>query len=138
MNPHSSDDRNALMEQCAYEGVALVFKHLTIDQMRHPPPQLFDAKLARQTLDGVDASIDAKGAAIRFLSLGDLTSDANRVAVLLSPAQPTELQAATLQALAQQRDPAIADIVLAAWDQLTPELREQAFAVLASREAWRV
>ena len=48
MNPHSSDDRNALMEQCAYEGVALVFKHLTIDQMRHPPPQLFDAKLARQ------------------------------------------------------------------------------------------
>jgi putative heme-binding domain-containing protein len=58
------------------------------------------------------------------------------VAVLLSPAHPTELQAATLQALAQQRDPAIADIVLAAWDQLTPELREQAFAVLASREAW--
>jgi hypothetical protein len=47
-NPHSSADRYALMEQCAYEGVRLVFSHLSIDRIRQPPRQWMEAKLARQ------------------------------------------------------------------------------------------
>ncbi len=92
--------------------------------------------LARHVLDREEPDVHAKIAAIRFLSLGDLTAEADRLAELLSPAQPAELQAATLQALAQQGAPAVANVVLAAWSQFTPELREQAFALLASREAW--
>lgn len=47
-NPHSYSDRCELMEQCAYEGVRLVFGHLSVEHMRRPPRQWMDAKLARQ------------------------------------------------------------------------------------------
>lgn len=48
MNPHDERDRVALMEQCAYEGVAKVFQHIAIETMRNPPHGMFDAQLARQ------------------------------------------------------------------------------------------
>jgi len=50
VNPHSAQDPLAVVEQCAYEGVARVFQHLSIDQMREPPRTMFDAKLARHAL----------------------------------------------------------------------------------------
>jgi putative heme-binding domain-containing protein len=77
-----------------------------------------------------------KTAAIDVLALGDIYAEEPRFIALLSPAEPVELQMATLDALGRQRSTAVADIVLAAWQQLTPEVRGKAAELLCSREAW--
>lgn len=47
-NQHSYDQRSVAMADCAYRAVRSLFRHLSVDQIRQPPRQLMDAKLARQ------------------------------------------------------------------------------------------
>jgi putative membrane-bound dehydrogenase-like protein len=91
---------------------------------------------AREILDRESESIAERATAIGILALGDITHDGQRFRRQLTPAQPVELQTATLQALRKQSSQIVADIVLSAWGQLTPEVREQAAELLCTREIW--
>ncbi|MEX2170289.1 MAG: PVC-type heme-binding CxxCH protein [Pirellulales bacterium] len=91
---------------------------------------------ARTTLDSDDPPLEERVAAVRALALGDFDAERERFAEQLTPAQPAEVQGAVLEALGRQKSPDVAQLVLAAWGQFTPELRRRAVELLARREAW--
>ncbi len=82
------------------------------------------------------APLDARLAAVRLLGC---TGSATLVEVLMrlvDPAQPESLQLLTLQTLAGQQEPAIADGLVAVWQRSTPKVQEEIIAVLTSRTSW--
>lgn len=91
---------------------------------------------ARKTLAGDSASLDERIAALRALGLGEFDAERERFAEHLTPAQPAEVQFAVLEALGRQKSPGVAELMLSAWGQFTPELRRRAVGLLAQREAW--
>lgn len=93
-------------------------------------------KSARQTLDSESSSIADRVIAVRSLGLGPLEGENDHFSALLSPVQPSEVQAAVLEALAGQKSPEVAPLVLSAWSQFTPDLRRRAVELLAQREPW--
>ena len=52
---------------------------------------------------------------------------------LLQPAQPPDLQLAALEALGSYRESAVADVLIDAWPNLTPTLRDKTTTLLLSR-----
>lgn len=89
---------------------------------------------ALKDLSRPDVAIEDRSLALGLLP--DLLSARDALQALspfLAAAHPTELQLAALDALNAYRDPAVAEILLAAWKTLTPTLREKAQSVLLSR-----
>jgi putative heme-binding domain-containing protein len=56
--------------------------------------------------------------------------------VLRRQDQPAEFRAAVLAALGRLDSPQVAEVVLAAWPQLEPELKPRAIEILTQRPAW--
>ncbi|HVU86233.1 MAG TPA: PVC-type heme-binding CxxCH protein [Pirellulales bacterium] len=101
-------------------------------RLGHRPAR--DYVLAR----ALDADVDeaSRVAAIDVLAELAAPRDIARLASLLTPTNSAALQAATLRALARASDPELADAVLAAYPQMTPNLRSQARDVLLAKRAW--
>lgn len=79
---------------------------------------------------------DQRAAAVRTLRLGEFSDDRKLFRDLLDIRQPLEVQSATMTALARFDDASVAELLLDAWPQLSPQLRAEATEVLCSRTAW--
>ena len=53
--------------------------------------------------------------------------------VNLSPDKPSDIQLTTLEALGSYREPAVAEMLIDAWPNMTPALRDKATSILLSR-----
>ncbi|HVT26585.1 MAG TPA: PVC-type heme-binding CxxCH protein, partial [Lacipirellulaceae bacterium] len=103
-----------------------------------------DARLRRLadqcTRIAIDNSADVKMRVqcVRILGrLPEHSGDKIRtLAEFLSVDHDSQLQLAALDALAEQRDPAVAEHLLNAWGSLTPILRGRTLDVLVSRKEW--
>lgn len=93
------------------------------------------ADAAKQALT-TDVAIAKRVDAIQSLRLGSFADRRELFATLVQPTQPPEVQAAALQTLTTFSDPAVSELLLDGWNQLTPRLRTMAADSLASREAW--
>jgi putative heme-binding domain-containing protein len=81
-----------------------------------------------------EAPVEQRAQAVRTLRMGrfdDLASDV--LGALLAPAQPAEVQAATIATLGAFDEPAVADLLLSRFREFTPALRMRAGDVLFSR-----
>ncbi len=74
--------------------------------------------------------------ALSRLTLADWQQVEPTLRAALGVDQPPELQKAVLQALARWNDASVADLVIDAWPQLDPDLRQRAGDLLLSRPAW--
>jgi putative membrane-bound dehydrogenase-like protein len=75
--------------------------------------------------------VSARLAAIRGLSIAPLAGVADAYAALVAAGQPEEVVRAAVTTLDGLRDPAVANVLIAAWGGLTTDGRTQAAAVLA-------
>lgn len=96
--------------------------------------ELLTAAAAQAQLD--KTPLAQRVESIHLLGLGDFASRRELFASLLQPTQSAEIQGAALNTLATFSDPAVAELLVAAWGTLTPRLRSTAADVLASRDAW--
>ena len=81
-------------------------------------------------------SAAARVDAIRLLALGAYAPSAEVLAAQLTNRQGQEVQSAAVATLAKFSDPAIADVLLAAWPSLSPRLRAETIEALFSRGPW--
>jgi putative membrane-bound dehydrogenase-like protein len=93
---------------------------------------------ARAVMADERAAQDDKLRAIRLLGRGldRQQEDMTRLAELLVPQTPEELQAAAIAALGRLRSPRVPELLLGGWKAFVPAQRQQVLTVLASREAW--
>lgn len=94
----------------------------------------FDEAESRIADDKVNPNIRRQ--AIAMLGLAPLTRSWDGLSRLLSTEHPLEIQLAALDALGGYPDLRVAEILLASWPALTPEMLDRALAVLLSRESW--
>jgi putative membrane-bound dehydrogenase-like protein len=97
---------------------------------------LFDS--ARATLADSKATKEQHLQAIRILGRGldHQAEDVNKLAELLVPQTPAEVQAAAITALGRQRNARAAELLLAGWKGYGPAQRNQALDVLFQRDEW--
>ncbi len=89
---------------------------------------------SHQVLDEVSSNTSDKMQALRMLSLFEsLKPMTSLILKFLIPTQPAELQLAALETLGTYHDPAVADILIESWPNLTPALREKSATLLLSR-----
>ncbi|HXG46817.1 MAG TPA: HEAT repeat domain-containing protein, partial [Methylomirabilota bacterium] len=95
---------------------------------------------ARRTVESPDLSGNpaAAVAATRLLARteADREPDLRRLAGLLQPSIPPEVQSAAIAALKRVNHAAAADPLLAGWAGFSPGLREEALSLLMSRQMW--
>ncbi len=93
---------------------------------------------ARDTAKNDAADVALRSAAVAILGRGldEQQADLDRLASLLVPRSPAELQSAVVAALARLDDPRVPQILLAAWKSYGADLRSQVLEVLLRREAW--
>ncbi len=86
----------------------------------------------RTALDD-QAAAKARVAAIDGLTMGKLADLRPTFGKLIDNRQPTEVQAAAVAALGKFADPAVTEILIAAWTKLSPQVKEPALEVLFAR-----
>ncbi|MEX0614075.1 MAG: c-type cytochrome, partial [Pirellulales bacterium] len=91
---------------------------------------------ARTTALDENQPTDARLEAISVLGCGGFLAQRTAFDELLAPQQPQPIQEAVLKMLGRFSDTAVADIMLAKWQGLTPDLRASAAEVLLSRPDW--
>ncbi|MBA4017247.1 MAG: cytochrome C [Pirellula sp.] len=96
---------------------------------------IVDTMLAKSTATAVDekAAVKARLAAIDTLGMGKFADLQPTLKKLIDNRQPTEVQLAALATLGKFPDVGTADVVLAAWPGLSPQVREPALEVLFAR-----
>ncbi|MDR3633649.1 MAG: c-type cytochrome, partial [Isosphaeraceae bacterium] len=87
---------------------------------------------AAQTVAG-DGPVAARLDAIRLLGLGPATGALKALPPLLDARQPTPVQLAALQALANLADPNVGTSLIAHWKALSPSVRREAVEALFAR-----
>jgi len=95
------------------------------------------AAARRVAEDGSQPETD-RIAALRLLGRGldQQTEDLDRLAALLAPQTPAELQQATVSSLGNLNRPQVPTVLLAAWKGISPARRGQVLDVLLNREPW--
>ncbi|VTS05025.1 PVC-type heme-binding CxxCH protein [Tuwongella immobilis] len=78
-------------------------------------------------------SVSDRIQSIRLLAFGPYPIAGKRLAEMLSPQQPSEIQLASLRALAVQESPEVASAILSAWPAMGPTLRREAGEVLFAK-----
>ena len=103
------------------------------------------AKRLRATLDQAlailadpNATPAQRQSAIPFLAFEEFRKVRDRLAVMLQPRQPPDLQAAAVRVLAGQRDSEIPELLLTAYRHLAAAARGEAVEALLSRPEWHV
>ncbi|HEX5471912.1 MAG TPA: HEAT repeat domain-containing protein, partial [Lacipirellulaceae bacterium] len=91
---------------------------------------------ARQVVERQNASIADRTTAIDELALDKFENQRETLDNLLSPQEPTAIHAAVLATCGQYAAPAVADLILSHWEQLSPSERLQAADVLLRRAPW--
>jgi putative membrane-bound dehydrogenase-like protein len=91
---------------------------------------------ARETAVNLDLPVEQRVEAIHRLQLSRFADEQQRLAQLLTPDQPLEVQEAGLRTLAGFDAPEVAGVVVSAWATLSPRLRLKAGDVLFSRPVW--
>lgn len=91
---------------------------------------------ARKTASDPKADVAARVDAIKTLGFDTFASCREVLPPLLNVLQPTEVQLAALAGLRKFDDPEIAAILLAGWDDFSPQVRAQSIEALFSRKAW--
>ncbi len=96
---------------------------------------IVDTMLAKSTATAVDekAAVKARLAAIDTLGMGKFADLQPTLKKLIDNRQPTEVQLAALATLGKFSDVGTAEVVLAAWPGLSPQVREPALEVLFAR-----
>jgi putative heme-binding domain-containing protein len=90
----------------------------------------FDRAVA--TASDESQPLERRAAAARLLGFGPFRAAEKGCAPLLSPRQPAELQSASARALARHDDPAVAELLIAAWPGFGPTLRREAVEALTA------
>lgn len=93
---------------------------------------------ARATAANDEKPVAERVEAIALLPLGSFADAAELAAGLLNHRQPQAVQLGTMQVLAKFDDPAIAEMVLAAWPHFSPPLRAAATELVFARSPWTV
>jgi putative heme-binding domain-containing protein len=95
------------------------------------------AAARRVVEDGSQPEAD-RVAALRLVGRGldQQIEDLDRLAALVSPQSPSELQQAAVAALGNLNRPQVPTLLLAAWKGISPARRGQVLDVLLSREPW--
>lgn len=103
------------------------------------------AKRLRATLDQALATLADPNAtpaqrqtAIPFLAFEEFRKVRDRLAVMLQPQQPPDLQAAAVRVLAGHRDAEVPGLLLTTYRQLAAAARGEAVEALLSRPEWHV
>ncbi len=91
---------------------------------------------ARQVLERPNASLEDRAGAVDDLALDKFENQRKLLDGLLSPQEPTAIHAAVLATCGQYDSPAVADLILAHWEQLSPSERLQAADILLRRGPW--
>ncbi len=91
---------------------------------------------ARRDLQRTDLPLDDRVSAIENLGLDSFGRQRDVLAQLLLPHEPAAIHAAVLKTCAGFDSPAVADMVLAQWEQFTPNERALATELLLRRKAW--
>lgn len=80
----------------------------------------------------------ARGQAIRLLGRGSqgVADDLQRLAVLLGPSEPPEVQRAAIAELGRLRSDQVPNMLLAHWESYGPGMQGNVLDILFSREAW--
>lgn len=109
--------------------------------LNHPPPDLkgvvdqikpifaLSAAMAQDEKRSISDRLDAG----RLLGFGPWADVAGPLQSLLKPQNPSELQLATVQALANQDDPKVAEILLSSWEGYSPQVRREVLEALLAR-----
>jgi putative membrane-bound dehydrogenase-like protein len=87
------------------------------------------AELARDEKRPVSVRLPAA----RLLAYAPWADAAPALQDLLQPQNPTELQLAAIQALANQEDPKMAYLLLAGWESYSPQVRREALEALMAK-----
>jgi putative membrane-bound dehydrogenase-like protein len=108
------------------------------DQMKEEVEQLTGLFAAARFLALDPAqSTEARLPAIRLLGRGpDAGSDLDRLAGLLTPQTPSEIQSAAIAALGRLRDSSVPDRLLQGWFGYGPAVRVQVLELLGRRADW--
>ncbi|HEX7446327.1 MAG TPA: PVC-type heme-binding CxxCH protein [Pirellulales bacterium] len=93
---------------------------------------------ARATAANDEKPVAERVEAIALLPLGSFADAEQLAADLLNHRQPQAVQLGTMQVLAKFDDPAIAEMVLAAWPHFSPPLRAAATELMFGRSPWTV
>ncbi|HHK42930.1 MAG TPA: c-type cytochrome, partial [Planctomycetaceae bacterium] len=93
---------------------------------------------ARSVVSDERQSVEVRQAAIGLLAreTEGRQEDWNRLAELLSPQTPVELQRAAVRRLADLPDSAVARLLLQRWSSSSPALRSEVLSVLLTRRPW--
>lgn len=91
---------------------------------------------ALTTANNEGNSVPERVAALRNLQLGKLPSVAPTAKRLLSPTEPTEVQAAAIALLASFDSKDAANVLIGQFEQLTPATKGRALDALCARESW--
>jgi putative heme-binding domain-containing protein len=94
------------------------------------------ARRAHRLLERDDVSIDQRISAIEELAFAEFTSQREILNRFLAQDQPATMHRAVLNAMANYREPAVAEMVLVHWSHLAPAEQSQAIDLLLRREAW--
>lgn len=88
---------------------------------------------ALKTAGDAKADVKKRVPAIDSLSLGKFAEVQATLAELIDSREPHEVQLAAVAVLGKYDDPAVADVLIAAWSKLSPQLKEPAVNVLFAR-----
>ena len=88
-------------------------------------------------LDG-KLAVSVRRAAVQLAGRGfnSFSADLPRLAELLAPNQPLELQGAALAAMSRRTSVELPSLLLARWQNLTPSLRKQVIVAFSRRDEW--
>ncbi|MEZ6066048.1 MAG: c-type cytochrome [Planctomycetaceae bacterium] len=89
---------------------------------------------ARIAAEDANGTIEERTKAIARLALAPIAEERDRLAKLLSPAEPLDVQRAAISVLTTARDPVATDLLLDAWTELSPTLRPVVEESLLARE----
>ena len=109
-----------------------------IDRLPAATRESLDRQIAQAAAQATatSATPSERTAAIQLLSYLAWADVHAPLITCLAPAQPREIQQASLRTLGTFNEPAVATELLARWKQLTPPLRDEAVTVLLSRPIW--
>jgi putative heme-binding domain-containing protein len=91
---------------------------------------------ALKTADDNSRSLTERTDAVRTLALGKYTDVGPLLATLIEEKQSQGIQLAAIETLGEFSDPKVAELLIHAWPELTPKLREAAANALLSHPDW--
>jgi putative membrane-bound dehydrogenase-like protein len=143
MAAHSSSSRGLVMARLTMLGLGKGMKQsgAALPDSRSLPPgaaRFVDSLVAgaKRAALKADAPTRERLQAIKLLGCLRFQSIEPTFQELLAAGQVKEVQLATLEALAEYKDAAIAPFVLAGWDGYLPAVRTRAIRLLLSRDEW--